>query len=48
MTSAPRTSAHRRVRAYRKPAIGLLTAGGLLAGAWYATAGTSSWSPGSP
>ncbi|MFF5138729.1 hypothetical protein ACFY6U_03085 [Streptomyces sp. NPDC013157] len=41
MTSAPRTSAHRRVHAYRKPAIGLLAAGGLLAGAWYATAGAA-------
>ncbi|WP_089104593.1 hypothetical protein [Streptomyces hyaluromycini] len=41
MTSAPRTTRHRRVHAYRKPAIGLLAAGGLLAGAWYATAGAA-------
>ncbi|MFF7467535.1 hypothetical protein [Streptomyces sp. NPDC008092] len=41
MTSAPRTSTHRRVHAYRKPAIGLLAVGGLLAGAWYATAGAA-------
>ncbi|MFK0280860.1 hypothetical protein ACIQVL_10360 [Streptomyces sp. NPDC090499] len=41
MTSAPRTTRHRRVRVFRKPAIGLLAAGGLLAGAWYATAGAA-------
>ncbi|MFD4602212.1 hypothetical protein ACFWPQ_29800 [Streptomyces sp. NPDC058464] len=41
MTSAPRTTRHRRVHAYRKPAVGLLAAGGLLAGAWYATAGAA-------
>ncbi|MER5791636.1 hypothetical protein [Streptomyces sp. NPDC001980] len=41
MTSAPRTPTHRRVHAYRKPAIGLLAVGGLLAGAWYATAGAA-------
>ncbi|MGW3130136.1 hypothetical protein [Streptomyces sp. NPDC001123] len=40
MTTAPRTTRHHLVHAYRKPAIGLLAAGGLLAGAWYATATT--------
>ncbi|WAZ24929.1 hypothetical protein STRCI_006386 [Streptomyces cinnabarinus] len=42
MTSARRTpSRHRRIRAARKPAIGALAAAGLLAGAWYATAGAA-------
>ncbi|MFK0105983.1 hypothetical protein [Streptomyces sp. NPDC091217] len=42
MTTAPRTTRHRRVHAFRKPAIGALAAGGLLAGAWYAgTAGAA-------
>ncbi|MFE4963329.1 hypothetical protein [Streptomyces sp. NPDC056660] len=41
MTSAPRTTRHLRVHAFRKPAIGALTAAGLLAGAWYATAGAA-------
>ncbi|WP_105968863.1 hypothetical protein [Streptomyces geranii] len=44
MTSAPlpRTpSAHRRTHAARKPLIGGLAAVGLLAGAWYATAGAA-------
>ncbi|MGW4913811.1 hypothetical protein [Streptomyces sp. NPDC004270] len=41
MTSAPRTTRHRRVHAFRKPAIGALAAAGLLAGAWYATAGAA-------
>ncbi|MFG2934681.1 hypothetical protein [Streptomyces sp. NPDC048282] len=41
MTTAPRTTRHRRVHAFRKPAIGALAAAGLLAGAWYATAGAA-------
>lgn len=41
MTSARRTTRHRRVRAARKPAIGALAAAGVLAGAWYATAGAA-------
>ncbi|WP_046734095.1 hypothetical protein [Streptomyces humi] len=41
MTTAPRTAGHRRVHAFRKPAIGALSAAGLLAGAWYATAGAA-------
>jgi hypothetical protein len=41
MTSAPRTTGHRRVRVFRKPVIGVLAVGGLLAGAWYATAGAA-------
>ncbi|MEU9152510.1 hypothetical protein AB0D59_18630 [Streptomyces sp. NPDC048417] len=41
MTSAPRTTRHRRVHAFRKPVIGTLAAAGLLAGAWYATAGAA-------
>ncbi|MFI1356552.1 hypothetical protein ACH4TV_23680 [Streptomyces sp. NPDC020898] len=43
MTSAPlpRSAAHRRTHAARKPLIGGLAAAGLLAGAWYATAGAA-------
>ncbi len=43
MTSAPlpRAAAHRRTHAARKPLIGGLAAAGLLAGAWYATAGAA-------
>ncbi|WP_406442022.1 hypothetical protein OHB00_38750 [Streptomyces sp. NBC_00631] len=41
MTTAPCTTRHRRVHAFRKPAIGVLAAAGLLAGAWYATAGAA-------
>ncbi|MFF4591251.1 hypothetical protein [Streptomyces sp. NPDC001388] len=41
MTSARRTTRHRRIRAARKPAIGALAAAGVLAGAWYATAGAA-------
>ncbi|GHE01277.1 hypothetical protein [Streptomyces alanosinicus] len=41
MTLARRISGHRRGRAARKPAIGALTAAGVLAGAWYATAGAA-------
>lgn len=41
MTSARRTTRHRRVRAARRPAIGALAAAGVLAGAWYATAGAA-------
>ncbi|MFF4396394.1 hypothetical protein [Streptomyces sp. NPDC001480] len=44
MTSVRRTTRHRRVRAARKPAIGALAAAGLLAGAWYATAGAATTS----
>ncbi|MFJ3303661.1 hypothetical protein ACIPSA_11130 [Streptomyces sp. NPDC086549] len=44
MTSARRTTRHRRVRAARKPAVGVLAAAGLLAGAWYATAGAATTS----
>ncbi|WP_328874602.1 hypothetical protein OHT76_33590 [Streptomyces sp. NBC_00287] len=46
MTSARRTTtSHRRIHAARKPAIGALAAAGLLAGAWYATAGAATTSP---
>ncbi|WP_369392691.1 hypothetical protein AB5J72_37775 [Streptomyces sp. CG1] len=41
MTHARRTSGHRRGHAAREPAIGALAAAGLLAGAWYATAGAA-------
>ncbi|WP_416967827.1 hypothetical protein [Streptomyces sp. 4F14] len=41
MTTAPRTTRHRRVRAARKPLVGGLAALGVLAGAWYATAGAA-------
>ncbi|MEU0971045.1 hypothetical protein ABZ357_38655 [Streptomyces sp. NPDC005917] len=41
MTSASRTTRHRRVHAFRKPAIGSLAAAGLPAGAWYVTAGAA-------
>ncbi|MHB9858193.1 hypothetical protein [Streptomyces sp. YIM S03343] len=41
MTTARRTTDHRRIRAARKPAIGALAAAGVLAGAWYATAGAA-------
>ncbi|MEV6759368.1 hypothetical protein AB0N16_01715 [Streptomyces sp. NPDC051105] len=41
MTSAPRTTRHRRVHAFRKPAIAALADAGLLADAWYATAGAA-------
>ncbi|MFI7293876.1 hypothetical protein [Streptomyces sp. NPDC050121] len=45
MTSARHTTRHRRIRAARKPAIGALAAVGLLAGAWWATAGAATTSP---
>ncbi|UXY30707.1 hypothetical protein [Streptomyces sp. HUAS TT20] len=45
MTSAQCTTRHRRVRVARKPAIGGLAAVGLLAGAWYATAGAATTAP---
>ncbi|MFE1315153.1 hypothetical protein [Streptomyces sp. NPDC058755] len=48
MTSARRTTGHRRVRVARKPAIGALAAAGLLAGAWYATAGAATTSSPAP
>jgi hypothetical protein len=41
MTSAPRTTRHRRVRGARKPLIAGLAATAALVGAWYATAGAS-------
>ncbi|MFE1883453.1 hypothetical protein [Streptomyces diastatochromogenes] len=44
MTSARRTTRHRRIRVARKPAIGALAAAGVLAGAWYATAGAATTS----
>ncbi|MFF1440322.1 hypothetical protein [Streptomyces sp. NPDC058295] len=45
MTSARRTTHHRRMRAARKPAIGALAAAGVLAGAWWGTAGAATTSP---
>jgi hypothetical protein len=45
MTSARRTTRHRRVRAARKPAIGALAAAAVAAGAWYATAGAATTAP---
>ena len=41
MTSAPRTTRHRRIRGARKPLIAGLAATAALVGAWYATAGAS-------
>ena len=41
MTSARRTTTHRRVRAARKPAIAGLAATAAFVGAWYATAGAA-------
>ncbi|MCI3271516.1 hypothetical protein [Streptomyces cylindrosporus] len=41
MTSARRTTAHRRVRAARKPVVAGLAATAALVGAWYATAGAA-------
>jgi hypothetical protein len=41
MTTARRTTTHRRVRAARKPVIAGLAATAALLGAWYATAGAS-------
>lgn len=41
MTSARRTTSHRRVRGARKPLIAGLAATAALVGAWYATAGAS-------
>ncbi|MFI1922175.1 hypothetical protein [Streptomyces sp. NPDC020377] len=45
MTTARRTTRHRRMRAARKPAIGALAAAGVLAGAWWGTAGAATTSP---
>ncbi|MET8975121.1 hypothetical protein ABZX85_05820 [Streptomyces sp. NPDC004539] len=45
MTTAPRTTRHRRVHGARKPLIGGLAAVGVLAGAWYATAGAATPAP---
>jgi hypothetical protein len=41
MTSARRTTSHRRIRGARKPVIAGLAATAVLVGAWYATAGAS-------
>ncbi|WP_406006089.1 hypothetical protein OG440_07755 [Streptomyces sp. NBC_00637] len=45
MTSARRTTRHRRMRAARKPVIGGLAAAAVLAGAWWGTAGAATTSP---
>ncbi|CAM5514785.1 hypothetical protein [Streptomyces aurantiogriseus] len=45
MTSARRTTRHRRVRAARKPVIGALAAAVVAVGAWYATAGAATTAP---
>ncbi|SES41091.1 hypothetical protein SAMN04487983_105027 [Streptomyces sp. yr375] len=45
MTSAPRTTHHRRIRTARKPVIGALAVAGLLAGAWWASAGAATTAP---
>ncbi|WP_405962997.1 hypothetical protein OG713_10115 [Streptomyces sp. NBC_00723] len=45
MTTARRTTRHRRMRAARKPAVGALAAAGVLAGAWWGTAGAATTSP---
>ncbi|MEV4229744.1 hypothetical protein AB0J81_22125 [Streptomyces bobili] len=45
MTTARRITRHRRVRAARKPVIGVLAAAGMAVGAWYATAGAATTAP---
>ncbi|MDX3311368.1 hypothetical protein ACWGH3_29070 [Streptomyces sp. NPDC054884] len=45
MTSARRTTHHRRIHAARKPAIGALAVAGVVVGAWWATAGAATTTP---